>query len=318
VDFQLTPDQVEIRDGIRKLCAGRFPIGKLRALEGSGVDRDVWADLRETGVFVLRRPEAEGGAGMGMADAAVVFEELGRGLVPGPTIWTHLAAELGLADGVVGGVERMSSPVVVDYFDHLDDLLIIDSAGVWRVAPGDVAASASPSPLDPLTPVSVAASLPQGEQVGDAAAAARWRLEGAVLAAAQLAGIASALVELTVAYTMERRQFGRPVGSFQALKHTMADMLTRAELARVQVYAAAVHLDDPTLGGTVRSVSAAKVTAAHAALTNGADSIQCHGGMGYTWEIDSHLYLKRAWVLDASFGTADEHALVVADHVDEE
>ena len=316
MDFQLTADQVEIRDGIRRLCAGRFPIEKLRALEGVGFDPAVWADLAETGVFALRRDEADGGAGLGMAEAVLVFEELGRGLVPGPTVWTHLASGLMLGD-VVGGVARTDGPAVVEHVEHLDALVVLDDEGVWRV---DVAAldPVAGEPLDPLTPVSVVDALPQGERVGDASMAARWRLEGATLVAAVLAGMASALVDLTVAYTKERRQFGRPVGSFQALKHTMADMLTRAELARVQVYSAAVHLDDPTLALTARSVSAAKVVAGHAALANGAASIQCHGGMGYTWEVDSHLYLKRAWVLDAAFGSSDDHALAVAGHVHEE
>ncbi|MHB8467293.1 MAG: acyl-CoA dehydrogenase family protein [Acidimicrobiales bacterium] len=316
MDFQLTPDQADIRDGIRKLCAGRFPIDKLRALEGVGFDAVMWSELSDTGVFALRRPEAEGGAGLGMADAALVFEELGRGLVPGPTVCTHLASGLGLGS-VVGGIERTSGPFVIEHLAHLTDLVIIDDAGLWRVDPSELDAAPG-EPIDPLTPVSVVTSLPGGVSIGDAAAAKRWRVAGAVLVAAQLAGIASALVDLTVAYTKERVQFNRPVGSFQALKHTMADMLTKAELARVQVYAAAVHLDDPSLPDLERSVSAAKVVAGHAALANGAASIQCHGGMGYTWEVDSHLYLKRAWVLDASFGSGDDHALAVAGHLHEE
>jgi alkylation response protein AidB-like acyl-CoA dehydrogenase len=317
VDFQLTADQLEIRDGIRKLCAGRFPIEKLRALEGIGFDPAVWRDLADTGVFTLRRPEAEGGAGLGMAEAALVFEELGRGLVPGPTVFTHLAAGLGLGpERVVGGVVRSAGPVVVEHLTQLDDLIVVDDGGLWHVDPRSLDAEAG-EPLDPLTPVSIVASLPEGRSVGSAADAAAWRLDGAVLVAAQLVGIASALVDLTVGYTKERRQFGRPVGSFQALKHTMADMLTRAELARTQMYAAAVHLDDRTLAGTARSVSAAKVVAGQAALANGAASIQCHGGMGYTWEVDAHLYLKRAWVLDATFGSGDEHAQTMADYLSE-
>lgn len=314
MDFQLTPDQVDIAEGIRKLCSGRFPIEKLRQLEGTGFDAGVWADLAGTGVFALRQPEADGGAGLGMAEAALVFEELGRGLVPGPLVWSHLA---GAADRVVGGVVRAAGPVVVEHLASLDDLVVVDDDGLWRVEAASIDGLAR-DPVDPLTPISVVADLPQGTQIGDGSDARRWRLEGTVLVAAQLSGMASALVDLTVAYTKDRRQFNRPVGSFQALKHTMADMLTRAELARVQVYAAAVHLDDPTLADRARSVASAKVVAGHAALANGAASIQCHGGMGYTWEVDAHLYLKRAWVLDAAFGSADEHALAVAGDLDEE
>jgi hypothetical protein len=243
-----------------------------------------------------------------------VFEELGRALVPGPTIWTHLAAGLVDADRIAGGVVRAPGPAVVEHLAFVDDLVIVDDDGVWLLEAAAVSGDPGEA-VDPFTPVTIVPQLAQGSQIGGPEVAARWRLEGAVLAAAQLVGIASALVDLTVAYTKERKQFGRPVGSFQALKHTMADMLTRAELARTQVYAAAVHLDDASLGGTERAVSSAKVVAGHAALANGPASIQCHGGMGYTWEVDSHLYLKRAWVLDALFGSGDDHAVAVSDYL---
>ncbi len=312
MDFQLTGDQTDIRDGIRKLCEGRFPISWVRTLEGTGFDPAMWSSLSETGVFALRE------SGFGVTEAALVFEELGRGLIPGPTIWTHLAAGLGGIDAtVVGGVARTDGPVIVEHLDALDALLVVDDDGVWRVDPASLAGDRGEA-LDPMTPVSIVGSRPQGDRVAGPEDAAALTREGAVLAAAQLAGIAAALVDLTVAYTKERRQFGRPVGSFQALKHVMADMLTRAEMARVQVYAAAVHLDDPTLPLRDRSVSSAKVIAGQAALENGAASIQCHGGMGYTWEVDSHLYLKRAWVLDGAFGSGDDHALAVAGRVHEE
>jgi alkylation response protein AidB-like acyl-CoA dehydrogenase len=164
--------------------------------------------------------------------------------------------------------------------------------------------------------VGIVDELPRGEQIGGPDEAARWRLEGAAFVAAQLAGMAEALTDLTVAYTRERRQFGRPVGSFQAIKHLLADMLVRSELARTQAYAAAVHLDEPSLGGIERSVSAAKAVAGRAAIDNATASIQAHGGMGYTWEVDSHLYLKRGWVLDATFGSSDEHAERVASFIE--
>ncbi|GAC1312593.1 MAG: acyl-CoA dehydrogenase family protein [Acidimicrobiales bacterium] len=252
-----------------------------------------------------------------------MFEELGRGLVPGPLVWTHLGSTLELDPGrIVGGVDGRATvgsggrlvrgaPVIVEHLADLDDLLVITDDGITRVDPAELEGR-QVEPLDPLTPVWVVDDLPVGERIGDGRESARVRLEGTALVAAQLSGMASALVELTVAYTLGRHQFGRPVGSFQALKHLMADMLTRAELARTQAYAAAAWLDDPSLGSPVRAVSAAKVVAGDAAIRNGRDSIQAHGGMGYTWEVDAHLYLKRAWVLDPIFGSADEHAEAMA------
>jgi alkylation response protein AidB-like acyl-CoA dehydrogenase len=315
VDFQLTPEQTEFREATRKLCAGRFGIERLRRTEGVGLDRGMWGELAAFGVFDLRGPDW----GLGAAEAALVFEELGRGLVPGPLVWSHLAAGHGLG-AVVGGIDRpdrsAASPAVVEHLADLDDLAVLDTDGIWRVDPKSLEGRPTDKPLDPLTPVAIVDELPRGEQIGGPDEAARWRLEGAAFVAAQLAGMAEALTDLTVAYTRERRQFGRPVGSFQAIKHLLADMLVRSELARTQAYAAAVHLDEPSLGGIERSVSAAKAVAGRAAIDNATASIQAHGGMGYTWEVDSHLYLKRGWVLDATFGSSDEHAERVASFIE--
>jgi alkylation response protein AidB-like acyl-CoA dehydrogenase len=311
VDFQLTDLQEELRDTTRKLCSGRFSIAASRAVEGR-VDAAAWRDLADAGVFSLRLPEERGGLGLGCTDAAVVFDELGRGLVPGPLAWSSLAAGWGV-DGIVGGVERAAT-ATVEHLGDLDALLVLDDEGAWAVAPGDLDATEL-APLDPLTPVWQVPTLPRGERVAPSAAARRARLEGAALTAAQLAGIASGVCELTVDYTRQRHQFGRPVASFQAVKHALADMLVRAEMARVQAYAAAAYLDEPSLGDPSRAVSAAKVVAADAARANGKAAVQLHGGMGMTWEVDAHLYLKRAVVLDLAFGTADDHALAVAGHL---
>jgi alkylation response protein AidB-like acyl-CoA dehydrogenase len=309
VDFGLTSLQEELRDTTRKLCAGRFPIAASRAA-GGRIDGGSWAALADAGVFSLRS-----GLGLGATDAAVVFDELGRGLVPGPLVWSHLATGVGL-DGVVGGVERAGpgEPVVVEYLGDLDALVVLDDDGVWSLDPRSLV-SRPLEPLDPLTPVWAVESLPAGERVASAEVAARWRLEGAALSAALLAGIAAGVCDLTVAYTKQRHQFGRPVGSFQAVKHALADMLVRAEMARVQAYAAAAHLDEPELADVARAAAAAKLVAGDAAYQNGKAAIQLHGGMGMTWEVDAHLYLKRARVLDASFGSGDDQAEIVAARV---
>jgi len=311
VDFQLTPLQEELRATTRKLCAGRLPIAASRAAGGRATEAS-WAELADAGVFNLRLAEERGGLGLGTTDAAVVFDELGRGLVTGPLVWTHVAAGWDLGS-VVGGIERPAAgePVIVEHLDDLDALVVLDREGAWALDPGGLEAR-SLHPFDPLTPVSEVASLPRGDLVASAPDAARARLEGAALTAAQLAGVASGVCDLTVAYTKERKQFGRAVGSFQAVKHALADMLVRAEMARVQAYAAAAHLDEPELADVERAVSAAKIVAGHAAYGNGKAAIQLHGGMGMTWEVDAHLYLKRAAVLDAAFGSADAHAEALA------
>jgi hypothetical protein len=251
-----------------------------------------------------------------MAEAALVFEELGRALVPGPLVWTHLAAGLvpGAAEGerVVGGLHRSEEPLLVEHLDAIDVLLAVDDDGLWEVDRARLSARPVARPLDPLTPVHVAGGLLRGERRGVPAAAVRWRLEGAVLTAAFLLGMAAALTERSVAFAKERQQFDRAIGSFQAIKHLLADMFVRTEVARSAVYAAAVNLDQPPLGPPARAVSGAKLLAGEAATLNAKTAVQVHGGMGFTWEVDVHLFLKRAWVLDTAFGTGDSHADAVA------
>lgn len=320
MDFELSADQEALRDGTAELLAGRFDIARVRAcadLPGA-VDRDRWGEIGAAGVFSVRLPEANGGLGLGMADASVVFEELGAALVPGPLVWTELAA--GVVDGaesgdvVVGGIAEGvtdASPTVVENLEGVDTLVRLAADGdVTVVDPAQVAATLLDRPLDPLTPVSRVAQLPVGEMLG--LDATTIRREGAVLSAAYLLGMARAMSFSGVAYALEREQFDRPIGSFQAVKHLLADTAVRVEVTRAAVHAAALHVDDPELGDVDRAVSGAKHLAGDAAAANARTAMQVHGGMGFTWEVDVHLYMKRAWVLDTSFGSADDHADTVA------
>jgi alkylation response protein AidB-like acyl-CoA dehydrogenase len=310
VDLELTSDERDLQEGVRKLCEGRFPMEVVRGLEASGgVDRGRWRELAEAGVFTLRRPESAGGVGLGLREGVLVFEELGRALVPGPLVASSLAA--GVVDGeVVGSVER--DGLVVESLGALDALVVRDGSGLWAVDPSEVEGQAVVRPLDPLTPVTRVESLPQGSQVGGPDEAARWRVEGAALTAAVQLGSAEATLDAAVAYAKERTQFDRPIGTFQAIKHLLADMLVRVEVARAAVWAAGATVDQPDVGDPARAASAAKVLADEAALANGKAAIQVHGGMGFTWEVDAHLHLKRAWVLATQFGSTEHHSEALA------
>jgi alkylation response protein AidB-like acyl-CoA dehydrogenase len=318
VDFQLSEDQEALRAAVRDFCTGRIPIDALRAREKQPVDRDLWREFAEMGVFALRQGEAAGGLGLGCADAVLVFAELGRCLAPGPHLWTHLAADLvkGAATGeaVVGGLDQWhtTGPLLVEHLGAIDALVCLRRDGVYRVDPARVSGRAVATPLDPFTPVHHVESLPAGERVGDAAAAARLRLTGAALAAGLLFGVAERTQELATDYAGRREQFDRPIGSFQAIKHILADCYTRQEIARAAVYAAGATLDDPAVGDVARAVSTAKLIAGEAAMHNSRACVQVHGGMGYTWEIPAHYYVKRTWVLENAFGGVDEHAEVLA------
>lgn len=321
MDFELSELQTELASAVRSFCAGRWPMEVVRAQGASGgrsVDRERWVALAETGVFSLCLSESAGGLGLSLADASVVFEQLGRALVPGPLVATHLAAGVvdGAAEGrvTVGIVEADApGPHLVEHLDGIDVLLVLDGEGVRRVEPSEVVGVPVVRPLDAWTPMHEVVDLPDGIRIGGPAMADAFREKGCVLTSALLVGLAGASLDLAVDYAKEREQFGRPIGSFQAIKHILADMFARFEVARAAVHSAAVLADQPEVSDPVRARSGAKVLAGEAALLNGKAAIQVHGGMGFTWEVDAHLLLKRAWVLDTHFGSPDEHAVVLAE-----
>jgi alkylation response protein AidB-like acyl-CoA dehydrogenase len=127
-----------------------------------------------------------------------------------------------------------------------------------------------------------------------------------------LLGHATATTDLAVSYAKDRHQFGRPIGSFQAIKHLVADMLARAEVSRAAVYAAGAFLDDPAVGDVDRAVAAARMLAGRAAIESAKTCIQVHGAMGLTWEASPHLFAKRAWTVATAFGSIDAAADLVA------
>jgi alkylation response protein AidB-like acyl-CoA dehydrogenase len=297
MDLDLNDDQVALRDGVAAMLEGRFGSVRIR----NGFDRAMFDELAEAGVFSLRAD------GFGWSDAVVVFEQLGRSCVPGPLVGSLL-----FGDGRITGVIEDAEPAWVEHLDVLDELVVLSGPDARRVAIGDLAGTPSPWPLDPLTPVTRIEHLPAGETIN--ADADERRREGATLTAALQLGIADRCTELAVAYAKERVQFDRPIAAFQAIKHLCADMLVRTEVARAAVYAAGAHLDDVDLASYAdldRGISGAKVMAGEAAIANAKAATQVYGGMGFTWEVDVHLFLKRAWLLDTHFGTGEQHADVV-------
>lgn len=283
-----------LRDTVRSLVTKRADSAAVRtAFESErGYDENLWAVLCEqVGAAALLIPEESGGAGGELADAAVVVEELGRGLVPSPligTLWAELALlEAGyegelleaLAAGESIGAVAFDTGYVVNG-DIADVVLTVQGETVCRA--GQVTALAL-STLDPtrrLASIAVGAAEPVGTAPGLIDKA------GLLLAAEQVGAAARAL-DLTVEYTKTRVQFGRAIGSFQALKHRMADLYVLVESARATVYQA-IHDLTPE-GATV-----ARIKASEALSAVSGDSIQLHGGIAITWEHDAHLYFKRA------------------------
>ncbi len=322
MDFQLTDDQTALQEGIRAFVEGNYSFDKVPELEKQPFTREAWGELAEMGVFSLRQSEAEGGLELGMVEASLVFQELGRRLVPGPLVWAHLAAGLvegaGTGEVVVGGLDltrQSSDPHLVEYGADLDVLLLLKADGVYRVDAKALVGKPVGIPLDPLTPMLHFPELPEGERIGGADVAEKLGIEGAQLTAALMLGVAELSLDYANDYAKAREQFGRPIGSFQAIKHILADMYVKAGQARYALYAAGATLDDPTVGDVVRAVSSAKVVGGESAMHNARKCVQIYGGMGYTWELPPHYYLKRAFVLENAFGTISVHAERVANRL---
>jgi alkylation response protein AidB-like acyl-CoA dehydrogenase len=319
MDFRLDDEQQGLQATVRRFCAARFAPERIAERDGQPLDRAAWREMAELGVFGLLAPEDGGGLGLGVVEGAIVFEQLGAHLVSGPALWSTLAAPWleGAASGdcLVGGVEASASneePIVVEHAGEIDALLMLRADGVFACTRSELPAVGPLTPLDPLTPVGRFDALPRGTQVGDAHDASRTRQVGTVLCAAMLLGVSDAALESSRRYALVREQFGVPIGSFQAVQHMLADMYVRTALARSATYAAAAMLDDPGIGDPLGAGAAAKLLAGEAAVENSRAAIQVHGGIGFTWEMLPSYLLKRAWVLEHTFGNADSHAFSIS------
>ena len=319
MDLQPTDDQVALVEMITGFAADRFPTDTVRTfIDPERFDRSLWSELASLGTFGIAVPEDSGGVGLNAIDAVLVHEALGAGLVPGPLVAATLAA--GVVDGVIDGSVvpcvlevPKDGPLIVENFHAADVLLMISDDGVSVTPCAGVSGTDVAHPTDPTTPVTVLHDLPKGERIGGSELSRSWRLLGSLLASAQLSGNSAGSTQLAVEYAKEREQFGRAIGSFQGLKHLLADSWIRTEVARSSVWAAGVNIDEPEVGSVERAIAGARLTAARAATENAKTCVQVHGGMGFTWEVDAHLFLKRAWVLETQFGSIDDAADVVAE-----
>ncbi|MEU5094249.1 acyl-CoA dehydrogenase family protein [Streptomyces sp. NPDC020996] len=272
--------------------------------------RALWARLAEAGVFGLAVPEEHGGSGAGPADVAVAFVELGRHAVPGPLVETVVAAALLTRPGPAAGrllpalaSGRAMATVAYDGGRALDGdaatvRLAVDGDGL-RLAPGHGPVRRSLDPARRLTPLA-----PGGEILAPGPPAAHALLWGRLATAAQALGVGLALLDRTVAHVRRRVQFGVPVGSFQAVRHRLADARTALEFARPLLFGAALTM-------TPRDVAAAKTAACEAAYATARTALQLHGAIGYTAEYDLSLWLTKARALRTAWGTPHECRAVV-------
>ena len=258
-----------------------------------GYDESLWTMLcDQVGAAALVVPEEMGGAGGELADAAAVLEELGRGLVPTPLLGTTLAelALLAAEEPDADTLEQLGAGAAIgtvvfdrDYVingDVADVVLAVEDARIVRWTGVTIETVHTMDPTRRLARVTPGATTVIGPDPGIADTAA-------ILLAAEQIGAADRCLELTVEYTKQRVQFGRPIGSFQALKHRMADLHVAVQSARAVV-------GDAIAEPTATSAALARLAASEAFCTVTGEAIQLHGGIAITWEHDMHLYFKRA------------------------
>jgi alkylation response protein AidB-like acyl-CoA dehydrogenase len=304
VDFEFSAEQEELRSSVRRFLNDRAPISYVRAMydDPVGTTPEVWKGLADLGVL---DPE------LGMIELGVVLEEMGRAVHPGPFLSTIAARwaidrddELvsRIADGSTIATVAVDLSHVPDA-DAADVVVVRDDDELYAVEDFDVTPVPTP---DGTRKVGAVTIKDRGRRVGRGdlqPAIDRW-LIGYVVDGV---GAASAALDLAVAYGHERVQFDRPVGSFQAVQHLCADMLTSLELGRAGAYYglwAADHEDPDELH---RAATMAKAFASDAFFRIGADAIQVFAGIGYTWEHDIHLFYKRLLTLQHTLGGTREH-----------
>jgi alkylation response protein AidB-like acyl-CoA dehydrogenase len=377
MELEFSAEQDELRDGVRAVLERECPMSAVRALvekrwrDGDADADELWNRMVELGWPALTVPETAGGLGLGAVELAVVVEELGRVVAPGPYLPTvtqfvpavreagnaeQQARFLGpVADGASTGtlaiaeesgrfdpaaVEAVAEPTGGGFtlrgakhfvFEPLvaDELVVVarlpgtsGDQGVGAfVVPGDaVSVTALPS-VDmsrvvgtvELRGLRVSADRMLGEPGPEVAAALRRASDEAIAALAiELVGTCQTMFDVTLEYAKQREQFGVPIGSFQATKHKFADMLLLLERARATAYFAALTIAEDDDRRSL-ATSMAKAAAADAATKIGKEGIQVHGGIGFTWEHDMHLYVRRAKSSSLLFGTAATHRARVAD-----
>ncbi len=340
----MSDDQLALRAGARELLDGLAAPSQVRAvMAASGsYDAGLWKAMVDQGWTGVEIPESDGGLGLGAVEVAVLLEEVGRHAAPAPFQSTVLAlgalARSGVAQDHAGRLLAGDAVGCVAWSSRADAVRAQRAGESWSLT-----GRPDPTPYAPSASIAVVAALgddgpalfaidlddvgaPEPEPAMDQTRELGWlRLDGAparylggadaveavldrgaVYASAEMLGGASRAMDMAVEYAKERVQFGRPIGSFQAVKHRCADMLVDVEGMRSTVYWAAWCIGAGDVDAAV-AASTAKVWCSDASKRVMASALQVHGGIGFTWEHDLHLFLKRSQLDQLSFGDASSH-----------
>ena len=347
MNFDLSDEQHLLQDTIRGFLARECPPNQLRAIfEGPGHDPTLWKGMIELGLGGLQLSDAWGGAGLELVDAALAAEVLGHAGAPGPFLGhalAGLAIQLAGSDaqretwlprlasgqtlatvafGEPGGLwqpdqwtlesgERLTGTKTNVPHAALADLLVVGLAGgglalVERSAQGMAVATIEGVDRARRLDAVVFQGTPCEILPGGAGASERVRDAGLVLLAADAFGAGSRLIEMSVAYAQQREQFGVTIGHFQALKHQLANMALEMEPARA-LYWYAAYAFDYLPQESPRSAALAKAHISERAMQVARDAVECHGGIGFTWECDVQLWFKRCMFDRAFLGAPSFH-----------
>ena len=329
MDFTFSEDQLVFCDSVKQFLQKEVTADSLRTGWDSQTGRDeaLWQQMVELGLTAMLVPEQFGGLGMSELDFVLLAQECGRVALAEPLVETALVATPLLAcqadrdarcatllEKIATGERRVAvghavNPTVSDA--HIADYLILPSGNEIHLLERERVCLIPLQSVDPSRRLFKVEWRPEEETLlvngarGVSAMAATLN-RGALGAAAQLIGLAEAMVDMTVQYTTDRFQFGRAIGSNQALKHHMANCAVKTEFAKPALYRAAYTVSQRPVHADF-AVSHAKVAAGEAALLAAKNGIQSHGAMGYTWECNLHIWMKRAWALDKFWGHSGFH-----------
>lgn len=348
MEFGLNESQEILKESARKFFAGECAIGEVRRLmeTETAFDAGLWKKLTEQGYTGIVFPEQYGGVGWGMVELALLMEEAGRALLPGPFFSTVALAggvlnEAGTAEQkkrylepICHGRARATLAFVEDSasWDWTalrmtaangrlkgEKLFVTDAAAAdWILVAASngiflVDTKAAGVRISPMRGMDFTRKLytiqfdnAAGEKLGETSVLSRALDAATVALAAEMVGGMQRTLDITVEYAKTRKQFGKPIGIFQAVQHQCADMYLETESARSAVYYAAWALQERAPDAAA-AVSIAKIYASDAARTVGNRGIQVHGGMGFTWENDLHLYYRRAKASETFLGDATYH-----------
>jgi alkylation response protein AidB-like acyl-CoA dehydrogenase len=300
-------DQQAVAAMANEFLGQELPIARLRELaqerNGPALDEHTWKRCAGLGWLALGLSEGAGGSGFGLPEEVMLFRELGRHLAPGPFLSSVIGARVAAAAGaselvnaIVSGERQVGIEVgdIAVNVRQADLILVIDTDA------GELFTLKSVDPIDGIDPGSRFAQVRKGAAVAravDPHLLSRAR----VLVAAEQLGIIEAVRDMSASYAQTRVQFGKPIGAFQAVKHRCADMAIAAYATIGELFQAALLVEAGTEDAAFHAANA-YVLATNGAKVSTADNIQNHGGIGFTWEQDSHLFLKRALLLEHILG----------------